>query len=101
MRKMKNPMKPLVSILNLYPKIFKVVQATAFRPVTNKSIQMPSNTKARLSAHEYNVLGSIWEFELIFLTSRYIGTKNSVKCCQSGALLVAFVNKSATLGHLL
>ena len=53
------PAKPLVSILNLYPKIFKVVQAAAFRLVTNKNIEMLSNTKARLSAHEYNVLGSI------------------------------------------
>ena len=59
MRKMKNPMKPLVSIFNLYFENFKVFRATAFRLITNKNVEMPSHTKARWSTHEYSVLGSI------------------------------------------
>ena len=56
---MKNPMKPLVSIFNLYFENFKVFRATAFRLITNKNVEMPSHTKARWSTHEYSVLGSI------------------------------------------
>ena len=59
MRKMKTPMKPLVSIFNLYSENFKVLRATACRLVTNKNVEMPLYAKARWSPHEYSVLGSI------------------------------------------
>lgn len=42
---MKNPMKLLVSIFNLYFENFKVLRATAFRLITNKNVEMPSHTK--------------------------------------------------------
>lgn len=45
MRKMKNLMNPLVSISNLHPKRFKVVEAITFRLVSNKKIEISSNIK--------------------------------------------------------